>query len=61
MNQRIKELLKKPEWTYKRLANEIGVSVGAVNSWISTNERDRRNPNKWILPKLNNILDRENV
>lgn len=61
MQKRIKSLLSLPEWTQPRLAKEIGVSVRTVGAWVSDNERDQRNPNKWVKPILEKILDEAGV
>jgi transcriptional regulator with XRE-family HTH domain len=61
MNEKIKILLSRKDWTQKRLADELSVSKRTVASWVSDNERDRRTPNKWVSKDIEHILTREGI
>lgn len=54
MRDKIKALLKVPEWNQARLAEELNVSINTVKSW--TRKTGAKTPNKWIQPTLGKIF-----
>ncbi len=59
MKVRIKQLLKLPEWNKKRLAEELEVSPHTVQSWIWKN--GNKIPNKWLAPKIDELLTKYGI
>lgn len=61
MIEKIKLLLECPEWNQEKLALKLNVKLDTVKSWTRSNQKTRRNPNKWVMPKLQQLLDKAGI
>ena len=49
----VRDIREKTGWTQEKLAQEVGVSFSTVNCW----ERGKRNPQPYLLKKLQELLE----